>query len=142
MLGYADLAASLGRSRGGAADLDRWLAVQNAVLVAARSAGLRAIDGPFLVIDDTDGLLAAAARGIELGFDGKWAIHPSQLEVIQRAFTPSPAEVAHARSVLEALEDAESGGGAVALNGEMVDEAVRLTALRTLARAGQTPERR
>jgi citrate lyase subunit beta/citryl-CoA lyase len=143
VLGYADLAVSLGRSRAGAARLDSWLAAQDAVLVAARSAGLRAIDGPFLAIDDGDGLLAAATRAAELGFDGKWAIHPSQLEPLVHAFTPSPDEVAHAQSVLDALKSAAAGGaGALSLNGEMIDEPVRLAAQRTLARAGVSAESR
>src|SRR5205823_1858195 len=138
ILGYADLGASLGRSRAGAAELDLWLAVQDAVLTAARAAGLQAIDGPYLAIDDEAGLRAAAARAADLGFDGKWAIHPAQLEMLSAAFTPSEEEVAHAEGVLAALSEAADGAaGAVALDGEMLDEAVRLAALRTLARAGR-----
>jgi citrate lyase subunit beta/citryl-CoA lyase len=138
ILGYADLSVSLGRSRAGVDDLDRWLAVQDAILVAARAAGVRAIDGPHLKLEDGDGLLAAARRAADLGYDGKWAIHPSQLPPIAAAFTPSPAEVEHAESVLAALgRAAQDGGGAVAMDGEMLDEPVRLAALRTLARAGR-----
>jgi citrate lyase subunit beta/citryl-CoA lyase len=138
VLGYADLAASLGRSRAGAAKLDLWLALQDAVLVAARAAEARAIDGAYLAIDDQDGLRAAAVRAADLGFDGKWAIHPSQLDTIAAAFRPGPDEVIHAEAVLAALEGAV-GDGAVLLDGEMVDEPVRLAALRTLARAGREP---
>jgi citrate lyase subunit beta/citryl-CoA lyase len=138
ILGYADLSASLGRSRAGAADIDRWLAVQDAVLTAARAAGVRAIDGPYLNIEDTDGLTTRARRAADLGYDGKWAIHPSQLKPIAAEFTPSADEIAHAQSVLDALARAsEAGGGAVAMDGEMLDEPVRLAALRTLARAGR-----
>jgi citrate lyase subunit beta / citryl-CoA lyase len=139
VLGYADLAVSLGRSRVGGADLDSWLALQDAVLVAARAAGLRAIDGPYLAMDDERGLRAAATRAADLGFDGKWAIHPSQLETIVAAFTPLPEDVAHAEAVLEALRQG-GGEGAVSLHGEMVDEPVRLAALRVLARAGRDAE--
>jgi citrate lyase subunit beta/citryl-CoA lyase len=114
VLGYADLAVSLGRSRAGAADLDRWLALQDAVLVAARAAGLRAIDGPYLAIDDERGLGAAATRAADLGFDGKWAIHPSQLETIGAAFRPRPEDVAHAEAVLEALRPEWWRGGGLA----------------------------
>jgi citrate lyase subunit beta/citryl-CoA lyase len=139
VLGYADLGASLGRSRAGAATLDLWLALQDAVLAAARAARVDAIDGPFLAIGDDAGLRAAAARAAALGFDGKWAIHPSQVEPLTAAFTPSEDDVAHAQSVLAALSRAEANGaaGAVALEGEMLDEAVRAAALRTLARAGR-----
>ena len=141
VLGYADLAASLGRTRAAAANLDLWLAVQDAFLAAARAAGLRAIDGPFLAIDDEGGLRAAAERAAELGFDGKWVIHPSQIETVATAFAPSADEIAHAEAVLAALAQAENGArGAVALDGSMVDEPVRLAALRTLARAGRTVE--
>jgi citrate lyase subunit beta/citryl-CoA lyase len=141
VIGYADLAASLGRSRAGAADLDRWLALQDAVLVAARAAGLRAIDGAYLAIDDDDGLRAAATRAADLGFDGKWVIHPSQVDTVVTAFTPRAEEVAHAEAVLSAMEQG-GGAGAVSLDGEMVDEPVRLAALRTLERAGRNPGRR
>lgn len=129
ILGYADLAASLGGSRG----LDAWLPAQDAVLVAARAHGLEAVDGPYLGIEPDEGFRAAASRARDLGFDGKWAIHPSQVAALNELFTPSPAEVERARAVVAALE----GEGAVALDGEMLDEAVRAAALRVLARAGE-----
>lgn len=138
ILGYADLAASLGRGRAAAADPAAWLAAQDAVLVAARANGLQAIDGPHLGVEPDDAFLAAARHARELGFDGKWAIHPSQVEPLEELFTPSPEEVDHARAVVEALARAEREGnaGAVALDGEMLDEALRASALRTLARHG------
>jgi citrate lyase subunit beta/citryl-CoA lyase len=139
ILGYADLGASLGRSRAGAARLDLWLAVQDAVLAAARAAEIQAIDGPFLAIGDANGLRAACERAAQLGFDGKWVIHPSQLPTVTAAFTPDAAAVEHAKSVLAALEVArDHERGAAALDGQMLDEAVRLSAQRTLARAGET----
>jgi citrate lyase subunit beta/citryl-CoA lyase len=138
ILGYVDLAVSLGRSPAGARNLDLWLATQDAVLTAARAAGIRAVDGPFISIDDADGLNASARRAAELGFDAKWAIHPSQLEPIVRAFTPTADEIQHARAVIEALANAD-GAGAVRVDGAMVDEPVRLAALRTLERAGVAP---
>jgi citrate lyase subunit beta / citryl-CoA lyase len=135
ILGYADLGVSLGRSR--SAPPDRWLAVQDAVLTAARAAGLQAIDGPLLTIDDLDALRGSAAWAAELGFDGKWAIHPSQIAPITAAFTPTGEEVARARAVLAALAEAAADGrGAVSLDGEMLDEPVRLAAERVVARAG------
>jgi citrate lyase beta subunit len=138
ILGYADLAVSLGRSAAGAADLDLWLAIQDTVLIAARAAKLKAIDGPFLNFSDADGLTRSATRAADLGFDGKWAIHPAQAQPIEAAFTPSDDAVAHARSVIGALEQAEAtGAGTISLDGLMIDEPVRLAALRTLARAGE-----
>jgi citrate lyase subunit beta/citryl-CoA lyase len=132
ILGYADLAASLG----GARDLDAWLPAQHALLVAARANGLQAIDGPHLGVAADEAFHAAAARACDLGFDGKWAIHPSQVEALNQAFTPNEADVQRARAVVDALERAEreSGQGAVTLDGDMLDEAVRAAALRVLAR--------
>jgi citrate lyase subunit beta/citryl-CoA lyase len=140
ILGYADLGASLGRSRSAAMNLELWLPAQEAVLVAARTADLQAIDGPHLVLEDEAGLRAASNRAAGLGFDGKWAIHPRQLSVLTDAFTPSPEDIAHAKAVLAALNDAADGeSGAVAFEGEMVDEASRITALRILRRSEQLP---
>ena len=134
ILGYADLAASLG----GARDLDGWLPAQHALLVAARAHGVQAIDGPYLGVAPDAAFHEAAARARDLGFDGKWAIHPSQVPTLNELFTQSAEEVQRAREVVEALERAErdTGQGAVALDGEMLDEAVRAAALRVLARAG------
>ena len=66
----------------------RWDFVRGAVLVAARAAGMQAIDGPFLQISDADGLRESAGRARELGFDGKWALHPAQVEPLNEIFTP------------------------------------------------------
>jgi citrate lyase subunit beta/citryl-CoA lyase len=137
ILGYADLAASLGRSPTGTAALDLWLPAQEAVLVAARRHGLQAIDGPFLGTEVDEPFRAAAVRARDLGFDGKWAIHPSQVAALNELFTPSEEELAHARAVLAALQRGaqEDHAGAVALNGEMLDEAMRRSAIRLLARS-------
>lgn len=137
IIGYADLTASLGRSGAGAADLDGWRATQDAVLLAARANGLQAIDGPYLGTSVDAGFEAAATRARDLGFDGKWAIHPSQIEYLNGAFSSSEEELAWARRVLDAMEVAEreGGHGAVALDGEMLDEAVSAAARRILARA-------
>ena len=133
ILGYADLAASLGRS--GAQD---WRYAQETVLVAARAAGIQAIDGPHLGIRDDDEFRAGVAHARTLGFDGKWAIHPAQLDALREAFTPTDDEVADAREVLAALDRAAAeGAGAVADGDRMLDEALALSARRVLARAGQ-----
>ncbi len=137
ILGYADLSASLGRARGAGAELDSWLAIQDAVLVAARAHDITAIDGPYLGVKVDEGFQAAAERARDMGFDGKWAIHPAQVAALNELFTPTDEELEHARAVVAALEDAEreGGRGAVALDGQMLDEAVRIAALRVLARA-------
>ena len=113
VLGYADLAASLGRPGGGAAQ--DWRFAQESVLVAARAAGIQAIDGPHLGTRDDDAFRAGAMHARTLGFDGKWAIHPAQLDALREAFTPTDEEIADAREVLAALERAAAdGAGAVA----------------------------
>jgi citrate lyase subunit beta/citryl-CoA lyase len=134
ILGYADLGASLGRSAD--AGLETWLPAQHSLLVAARSAGIAAIDGPFLAVDTGDGFSAGVERAAKLGFDGKWAIHPRQITPIITAFTPTPDEIAYARRVLDALGEAHTRGvGAVSVDGQMIDEALAVSARRTLARA-------
>ncbi|MFJ6263368.1 HpcH/HpaI aldolase/citrate lyase family protein [Rhodococcus erythropolis] len=133
VIGYADLGAALGRSR--TALPEHWLAVQDRILIACRTAGIAAIDGPFLGIADDDAFHHSAAWTSALGFDGKWVIHPAQIDSATAAFTPSDADVADARRVLGALEEAEaSGAGAAQLDGQMLDEAVAVAARRTLAR--------
>jgi citrate lyase subunit beta/citryl-CoA lyase len=134
IIGYADLAASLGRGRGFTAD--SWLVAQERVLVAARSANLEAVDGPYLGVDTDEAFATAVGRGAALGFDAKWAIHPRQVPALNTAFLPSEEEVGHARSVLRALEEGHRGGrGAVRLDGALVDEAMALDARRVLAKA-------
>lgn len=131
ILGYADLAASLGRAERDAPP-ERWLHAQDTVLVAARTAGVQAIDGPFLSIRDEDGLRQRAWHARSLGFDGKWAVHPDQLAILNDVFTPGPEELDRAARIVAALGDGASG--AIEVDGEMVDEAVRKLALHTLAR--------
>jgi citrate lyase subunit beta/citryl-CoA lyase len=138
VLGYADLAASLGRAAPVGALLDLWLPAQSSVLVAARDAGLQALDGPHLGVDVDGDFRAGAERARDIGYDGKWAIHPRQVEELNVTFTPTDDEVQHARDVLAALTRGarEHSAGAVALDGQMLDEAVALAARRVLARAG------
>lgn len=140
IIGYADLAASLGRPPSARHDPDRWSFALETVLFAARATGIQAIDGPHLQIADLDGLGVAARRARELGYDGKWAVHPSQVQPINEAFSPTEEELARARAVLDALEQAEGGAGAGAalLDGEMLDEASRKLALHVLARAPES----
>jgi citrate lyase subunit beta/citryl-CoA lyase len=131
ILGYADLAASLGRR--GDPGSGGWLHAQETVLVAARAAGLQAIDGPYLAIRDPEGLRRRVDHVRVLGFDGKWAVHPDQVAIISEAFTPRPEEFARASAIVAALEGAE-GIGSVELEGEMIDEASRKLAAQVVVR--------
>ncbi len=135
IVGPADLAASLGLP-----DLEpeaaerRWGYARWTVLVAARAADIQAIDGPWLRFDDPAALRLSATRARELGFDGKWAIHPSQVAELEQVFSPAPAELEQARAILAALDHSKERG-AIALGGEMIDEASRVRAEGLLARA-------
>lgn len=103
---------------------DQWHASLTRMIVACRAYGLRPIDGPFGDFKDTDGFLAAARRGAAMGIEGKWAIHPSQIELANQVFTPPEAEVTRARRILEALaQAAREGKGAAQLDGKMIDAA-------------------
>ncbi|MGQ4618623.1 aldolase/citrate lyase family protein [Nocardia sp. R7R-8] len=135
IIGYADLAASLGRAAGSEPML--WVAAQDRVLTAARANGLDAVDGPHLGVEIDDDFRTGVSHAARIGFDAKWAIHPRQLETINFAFQPTSAQVDHARRVVEALAAAHGGGrGAVELDGQMIDEAVATAARRTLLKSG------
>ncbi len=135
LIGYADLGAELGR-RGAERDPRRWLVHQERVLGAARTAGVQALDGPFLDVADEAGLRASARTARDLGFDGKWAIHPRQLEVIASVLRPTAAELAEAHAVERALADSQ---GVALLDGKMIDAAHRRQARRILALGSEAP---
>ena len=101
---------------------DPWHYALSRMMVACRAYGLRPIDGPFGDFSDPDGYLAAAKRAAVLGFEGKWAIHPSQVELANKVFTPSEAEVTKAKRIVEAMKQAaKEGKGAVSLDGRLID---------------------
>ena len=103
---------------------DPWHYALARIVVAARAAGIRPVDGPYADFNDPEGLGWSARRAAALGFEGKWAIHPSQIDTINAAFTPAPEEVERARRILSALETAAGvGRGAVVLDGRMIDAA-------------------
>jgi citrate lyase subunit beta/citryl-CoA lyase len=141
ILGYADLSVSLGRRPPGPAHPDgsAWDGARDAVVLAAKANGLQAIDGPYLGIAVDEPFRAAALRARELGFDGKWAIHPAQVSSLNDAFTPGAEEIARAREIVAALDEASAGdgAGAVALDGAMLDEALRQWAVGVLASAAR-----
>ena len=115
---------------------DPWHAAQTRMMVACRAYGLRPIDGPFGDFSDTDGYLAAANRAAVLGYEGKWAIHPSQIELANQVYTPSEAEVTRARRIMQAMDEAaKAGKGAVSLDGRMIDIASIRMAEALLAKA-------
>jgi len=103
---------------------DQWHFALSRMTVACRAYGLRPIDGPFGDFSDPDGYTAAAKRAAALGIEGKWAIHPSQIELANAVFSPLPAEVDKAHRIIAALKEAEAQGkGAASLDGKMIDAA-------------------
>lgn len=127
---------------------DMWHYARARMVVAARAAGIDAVDAPFPNYRDPDAYRAACDRAAAMGYVGKWAIHPSQVEVANDAFAPTPDEIAHAEKVVTAYREAEAAGrGATGLDGMLVD-AAHLRHADTIARraellglAGQEPER-
>jgi len=101
---------------------DMWHFAVSRMVVAARAAGLRPIDGPFGDFKDGDGFRAQANRSAALGCEGKWAIHPSQIELANEVNSPSEKEITQAKRILEAMEKAQKEGqGAVSLDGKLID---------------------
>lgn len=103
------------------------------ILMAARAHDLQALDGPYLQIKDEDGLRTVAGRSAALGFDGKWVLHPAQVDAVNEIFSPGQADYDHAENILDAYDwhTSEAGGkrGAAMLGDEMIDEASRKMAL-------------
>lgn len=128
-LGPVDLARQLGCEL----DWEPLLYARSRLVHAAALGGVPVLDGPYTHLSDPEGLAREARAARRLGFDGKLALHPRQVEAVNDAFTPSEDEVAEARAVLSAFE--ESAGEAVRVGGRMVDEPVAEAARRLLSRA-------
>jgi citrate lyase subunit beta/citryl-CoA lyase len=115
---------------------DIWHYARNKVIIAARAAGIDMIDGPFAAFKDPDGFRRECIRARTLGAVGKWAIHPSQIEIANEVFSPTREQVERARKLAAAFAEAEADGrGAVAVDGTMVDIASIRIVRNTLKRA-------
>jgi citrate lyase subunit beta/citryl-CoA lyase len=143
IFGPGDYSAAIGipiTTIGGAPDGypgDHLNYVYSRLVVAARAAGIQAIDGPYAAVKDLDGLRERARLAAALGLDGKWTIHPGQIEVVNEVFTPTREQWERAEAMLAAYEEAGTAGhGAAMFEGEMIDEANRKMAQR-LAGAGR-----
>ncbi len=111
---------------------------RSTVCTAARAAGVLALDTPYFRFKDTEGLRASSIAARHLGFKGRFAIHPAQLETINECFSPSPAEIEHAQRIVAAYEDAESRGrGSTSLDGLVIDVPVVKRARALLELAGR-----
>ncbi len=121
---------------------DQWHYPLARIAVTCRAHGLRPIDGPYGDFTDPEGYLAAARRAAVLGYEGKWAIHPSQIELANEVFTPSERLVNRTRRIMEAMREAAAAGkGAVSLDGRLIDAASIRMAENLLAKLGQIEER-
>ena len=103
---------------------DQWHYALSRIAVTCRAYGLRPIDGPFGDFTDPDGYIASAKRAAVLGYEGKWAIHPSQIELANDVFTPDDHLVEKTHRIIAAMKDAAANGkGAVSLDGRLIDAA-------------------
>ena len=102
----------------------RWHHIMHSIVSAARAYNKRAVDGPFAGIKNAEGLQQACKIARAMGFDGKWCIHPTQVEVANQTFVPSAKELAWAQTVLSEYEAAQQAGrGAISVKGKMIDVA-------------------
>jgi citrate lyase subunit beta/citryl-CoA lyase len=148
IFGPGDFAASMRMPSSGIGEFDandalypghRWHAVMLAIVAAARTNGLRAVDGPYAQYKDGAGFERSCRIARALGFDSKQCIHPSQLPTTNAVFSPTPEEVAHARAVVEAVNAAAATGkGAAVHDGKMIDAASLRMARTILDRAADS----
>ena len=146
--GPGDFAASMSMPQASIGVLDEWdeaypghrfnYAMQR-IVVAARAAGLRVLDGPVADYSDEEGLRRSCLIARSLGFDGKWCIHPTQIGIVNEVFSPTDREVEWAKKVVAAYEEANAeGSGSVSVDGQMVDAASIKLARNTL---GKVPKK-
>jgi citrate lyase beta subunit len=131
--GPGDFAASLRMPQTSIGTMDEWDEVypghrfhyaMQRIVAAARAAGLRVLDGPVADYRDEEGLRESCLLARSLGFDGKWCIHPAQIEVVNEVFSPTEKEIEWAKKVVEAYEEASAAGtGAITVDGQMIDAA-------------------
>jgi malyl-CoA/(S)-citramalyl-CoA lyase len=115
---------------------DQWHFALARIANACRAYGLRPIDGPFTNYGDPDGYRESAMRARALGFEGKWAIHPSQVAIANEVFTPAPGQIAWAAEITRRMEEAAGEGkGAIGMEGVLIDRAHVLLAVKILRRA-------
>ncbi len=140
--GPGDFAASLRMPYRSIGAMDEWDEtypghrfhhVMQRIVVAARAAGLRAVDGPLADYRDEEGLRQSCMIARSLGFDGKWCIHPAQIEAVNEIFSPTEREIEWSKKVVRAYEGASAAGtGAVSVDGQMIDAASIKLARNTL----------
>ena len=150
VFGPGDYAASVRMPQTSIGTMDEWDEAypghrfhyaMHRIVVAARAANLRAIDGPVADYRDEEGLRKSCLVARSLGFDGKWCIHPGQVEIVNEVFSPTEREVEWAEKIVSAYEEANAAGsGSISVDGQMVDAASIKMAQNTLdlARGAET----
>jgi citrate lyase subunit beta/citryl-CoA lyase len=146
--GPGDFAASVRMPQTNIGTMDEWDEVypghrfhyaMQRIVVAARARGLRAVDGPLADYRDEEGLRESCLLARSLGFDGKWCIHPAQIETVNEVFSPTPREIEWAKKVVAAYEEASAAGsGAISVDGQMIDAASIKMAQNTLDQVSGT----
>ncbi len=146
--GPGDFAASARMPQTNIGTMDEWDGVypghrfhyaMQRIVVAARARGLRAVDGPVADYRDEEGLRESCLIARSLGFDGKWCIHPAQIETVNEVFSPTPREIEWAKKVVAAYEEASAAGtGAISVDGQMIDAASIRMAQNTLDQVSGT----
>lgn len=135
VFGLVDFAGDIGAQELGGEQFFYYNYAKSKCIVAARAAGITVVDGVTLAIHDPEACRRDAQMGARMGFDGKWAIHPAQIDIIHEAYTPNAAAIARAQRIIEAYEqaDLQGGVGAIVIDDQMVDAALLRVEWRTLA---------
>ena len=138
MFGAEDFGRELGLPTSREAEARDMIYARSALVVAAASAHVQAIDGVWVVLQDSEGLLGFARQSRRLGFTGMSLIHPSQIDPINRVFSPAPEEIEYAEQVVKAFEEAAArGDGSISFGGQLIDRPIVERARRTLELAQQ-----
>ncbi|HLG76590.1 MAG TPA: CoA ester lyase [Ktedonobacteraceae bacterium] len=135
IFGLVDFAGDIGAQELGSEQFFYYNYAKAKCITAARAAGITVVDGVTLAIRDAEACRRDARMGARMGFDGKWAIHPSQIDIIHEAYTPDAEAIARAKHIIEAYEqaDVQGGLGAIVIDDQMVDAALLRVEWRTLA---------
>lgn len=135
IFGLVDLAGDIGAQELGGEQFFYYNYAKAKCITAARAAGITVVDGVTLAIRDAEACRRDARMGARMGFDGKWAIHPAQIDIIHVAYTPDAEAIARAKQIIEAYEraDIQGGLGAIVIDDQMVDAALLRVEWRTLA---------
>jgi citrate lyase subunit beta / citryl-CoA lyase len=135
IFGLMDFAGDIGAQELGGEQFFYYNYAKSKCIVAARAAGITVVDGVTLAVRDLAACRRDAQMGARMGFDGKWAIHPAQVDVIHEAYTPAVEAIARAKHIIETYEqaDVQGGLGAIVIDDQMVDAALLRVEWRTLA---------